>query len=117
MHISPKISHFWLCSVLIYTEIKHKSGAIVLMALLHHWIPTFCRFAVHVEGTGKLEIKMSMNGERFILLIHIAKFLGSPVKPIANDKNVEPANINAIMHDVLVAPNNDSLKVFLLSVP
>ncbi len=46
----------------------------------------------------------------------MAKFLGSPVKPIAKDKNVEPANMNAIIHDVLVAPNKDNLKVFLLRV-
>ena len=43
--------------------------------------------------------------------IHIAKFLGRPVNPIARDKNVEPAKINAIMQDVFVAPNKDALKV------
>ena len=43
--------------------------------------------------------------------IHIAKFLGSPVNPIASDKNDEPAKIKAIMQDVLVAPSKDFLKV------
>ena len=43
--------------------------------------------------------------------IHIAKFLGNPVKPIAKDKKVEPAKIKAIMHEVLVAPNKDDLNV------
>ena len=33
---------------------------------------------------------------------------------VAKDKKDDPANINAIMHDVLVAPNNDNLKVSLL---
>ena len=44
--------------------------------------------------------------------IHIAKFLGKPVKPIASDKKVDPARINAIMQEVFVAPNKESLKVF-----
>ena len=43
--------------------------------------------------------------------IHIAKFLGNPVKPIAKDKKVEPAKINAIIQDVLVAPSKDDLNV------
>ena len=43
--------------------------------------------------------------------IHIAKFLGKPVKPIAKDKNVEPAKINAIIQEVFVAPNKEDLKV------
>ena len=43
--------------------------------------------------------------------IHTAKFLGRPVNPIAKDKNVEPANMNAIIHEVLVAPNKDDLNV------
>ena len=46
-----------------------------------------------------------------MLSIHIAKFLGRPVKPIAKDKKVEPAKINAIIHEVLVAPNKDDLNV------
>ena len=52
-----------------------------------------------------------------MLWIQIAKFLGNPVKPIAKDKNVEPANIKAIIQEVLVAPNKDRLNVFLLNVP
>jgi len=56
-------------------------------------------------------------GDKFIPSIQIAKFLGKPVKPIANDKKVEPAIIKAIMQEVLVAPNKDKLNVFLLSVP
>ena len=43
--------------------------------------------------------------------IHIAKFLGKPVKPIAKDKKVEPAKINAIMQEVLVAPSSEDLNV------
>ena len=43
--------------------------------------------------------------------IQTAKFLGNPVKPMANDKNVEPAKINAIIHEVFVAPNNEDLNV------
>ena len=49
-----------------------------------------------------------------MLSIHIAKFLGRPVKPIAKDKKVEPAKIKAIIQEVFVAPNKDSLKVFKL---
>ena len=52
-----------------------------------------------------------MYGDKSIFCIQIAKFLGSPVNPIASDKKVEPARIKAIIHDVLVAPNKDSLKV------
>ena len=43
--------------------------------------------------------------------IQTAKFLGKPVKPIARDRKVEPAKINAIIQDVLVAPNKEDLKV------
>ena len=43
--------------------------------------------------------------------IHIAKFLGKPVKPIAKDKKVEPAKIKAIIQEVFVAPNKEDLKV------
>ncbi len=43
--------------------------------------------------------------------IHTAKFLGKPVKPIASDKKLDPAKINAIIQDVFVAPSNDCLKV------
>ena len=39
--------------------------------------------------------------------IQIAKFLGSPVKPMARERKLEPARINAIMHDVFVAPNKE----------
>ena len=46
-----------------------------------------------------------------IVSIHKARFLGNPVKPIAKDKKVEPAKINAIIQDVFVAPNKDILKV------
>ena len=53
-----------------------------------------------------------MYGERSRLLIHKAKFLGSPVKPIARDKKAEPANIKEIIHDVIVAPNREFLNVF-----
>ena len=42
----------------------------------------------------------------------MARFLGKPVKPIANDKNVDPANIKAIIQEVLVAPSKDDLNVF-----
>ena len=52
-----------------------------------------------------------MYGDRSILWIQIAKFLGSPVNPIASDKKDEPARIKAIIHEVFVAPNRDSLKV------
>ena len=47
-----------------------------------------------------------------MLSIQIAKFLGSPVNPIARDKKDEPAKIKAIIHEVFVAPSNDSLKFF-----
>ena len=46
-----------------------------------------------------------------MLSIHNAKFLGSPVNPIARDKKVDPANMNAIMHEVFVAPNKEDLNV------
>ena len=46
-----------------------------------------------------------------MLSIHIARFLGKPVKPIAKDKKVEPAKINAIMQEVLVAPSREDLNV------
>ena len=46
-----------------------------------------------------------------MLSIHNAKFLGSPVNPIARDKKVDPANMNAIMHEVFVAPSNEDLNV------
>ena len=52
-----------------------------------------------------------------MLSIHIAKFLGRPVNPIARDKKLDQAKINAIMHEVFVAPNKDNLKESLLSVP
>ena len=48
--------------------------------------------------------------------IHIAKFLGRPVNPMARDKKLDPAKINAIMHDVFVAPNSDFLKVSKLKL-
>ena len=35
---------------------------------------------------------------------------------MASDKKDEPAKIKAIMHEVLVAPSSESLKVSLLSV-
>ena len=47
-----------------------------------------------------------------MLSIHIARFLGSPVNPIAKDRNVAPANIKAIMQEVFVAPNREALNVF-----
>ena len=56
-------------------------------------------------------------GDRFIASIQIAKFLGRPVNPIAKDKKAEPANIKAIIQEVLVAPKSDSLKVVLFNVP
>ena len=49
-----------------------------------------------------------------MLSIQMAKFLGSPVNPMAKDKKVDPAKINAIMHDVFVAPSSDRLNVSLL---
>ena len=52
-----------------------------------------------------------MYGESSRLFIHTAKFLGKPVKPIARDKKAEPANINEIIHEVIVAPKIDFLKV------
>ena len=51
-----------------------------------------------------------------MLSIQIAKFLGSPVKPMARERKLEPANINAIMHDVFVAPNKDSLNVCIVKL-
>ena len=48
--------------------------------------------------------------------IQIAKFLGSPVKPMARERKLEPARINAIMHDVFVAPNKDSLNVCIVKL-
>ena len=48
--------------------------------------------------------------------IQTAKFLGKPVKPIAKDRKVEPAKINAIIQEVLVAPNKDDLKVSRVNV-
>ena len=48
--------------------------------------------------------------------IQTAKFLGKPVKPIAKDRKVEPAKINAIIQEVLVAPNKDVLKVSRVKV-
>ena len=48
--------------------------------------------------------------------IQIAKFLGSPVKPIARERKLEPARTNAIMHDVFVAPNKDSLNVCIVKL-
>ena len=53
-----------------------------------------------------------MYGESSRLLIHKAKFLGKPVNPIAKDKKADPANINEIMHEVIVAPKRELLKVF-----
>ena len=46
-----------------------------------------------------------------MLCIQIAKFLGNPVKPIANDKKVAPAKINAIIQEVFVAPRREALNV------
>ena len=63
-----------------------------------------------------VKTKINTYGDKFISCIQIAKFLGKPVKPIAKDKNDDPAKIKAIMHDVLVAPNKDNLKVSLVSV-
>ena len=51
-----------------------------------------------------------MYGESSRLLIHKAKFLGRPVKPIAKDKKADPASINEIMHEVIVAPKRELLK-------
>ena len=39
-----------------------------------------------------------------------------PIVEEPKDKNEEPANIKAIIQDVFVAPNNDSLKVSLVRV-
>ena len=52
---------------------------------------------------------------RFISCIQIARFLGKPVKPIAKAKNEDPAKINAIIHEVFVAPSNDNLKLSYLN--
>ena len=58
-----------------------------------------------------IKTKIKTYGESSIPSIHRARFLGNPVKPIAKDKKVAPANIKAIMQEVLVAPKRDSLNV------
>ncbi len=51
-----------------------------------------------------------MYGDNWSVSIKTAKFLGNPVNAIANVKKDDPANMKAIMQDVLVAPNKDLLK-------
>ena len=43
--------------------------------------------------------------------IQAAKFRGMPVNPIDTDRKAAPININAIMHEVMVAPSKLSFNM------
>ena len=51
-----------------------------------------------------------MYGDNWSVSIKTAKFFGRPVKAIAKVKKEEPANMKAIIQEVLVAPSKDLLK-------
>ena len=51
-----------------------------------------------------------------MLCIQIAKYLGNPLNPMANDKKVAPAKINPIIQEVYVAPRRESLNVSMFKL-